>query len=387
LPVLKEQPIAVKALPFTKQLGFRKLLNERVDAYLRASDLPARDVPAMYVKTAVMFVWWLASYLLIVYSGWAGLSPWVSALLVVIYAFAVAGIGLNVMHDANHGGYSNNPRVNKLLGYTMELLGSSSFIWKQKHNVWHHTYTNIAGLDADIETQGSIRLSPQEPWKPFYRLQVFYAPFLYGLLGFDFLVRDFRVYFTGKSDAYHVYPPMSQSDKIVFWCGKIVFFAMTLLIPLLFFPWWQVLIGFFLFVFTIGLLLAAVFQLAHVVEPADFPEPIGDPLRIENEWAIHEVETTVDFAPRNRVLNWYVGGLNYQIEHHLFPHICHMHYPQLAPIVKQTCEEFGVQYHVYPTYREALAAHFQALRLFGRKPGPASADAPSATAASSVPAK
>jgi linoleoyl-CoA desaturase len=365
LSVLKEHP--VKSLPFAKHIGFRKTLNERVDTYQRENHLPARDVPAMYVKTALVFAWWLVTYLLILLGGFPTL---VNLVLCVIWAFAIAAIGFAVMHDANHGGYSNNPKVNKLLSLSAEFLGVSGFRWRTKHNVWHHTYTNIAGLDDDVETYGTMRLSPHEPWKPLYQAQHWYFPLIYSFIAFDFIIRDFMMIFTGKSDDCHVYPKMNRSDKLVFWGGKAFFFTTMLFVPLLVFPWWQVLIGFILIILTVGLLTGLVFQLAHIMEAADFPEPVGDPLHIANEWAVHEVETTVNFAPRNRVLNWYIGGLNYQIEHHLLPHICHLNYPALAPIVERTCAEYDIAYHSHATWREAFASHWRALKEMGRKPLP-----------------
>jgi linoleoyl-CoA desaturase len=364
LPILKDHP--VKALPFTKQLGFRKTLNERVDAYLRTNSLPARDLPAMYVKTAIVFAWWLGAYLLILLGGFPLV---VNIGLCIVWAFSIAAIGFNVMHDANHGGYSNTPRVNKLFSLSAEFLGISGFRWRTKHNVWHHTYTNIAGLDDDVETYGTMRLSPHEPWKPFYRAQQWYFPLIYSFIGFDFIIRDFMMAFVGKSDAHHVYPKMSRYDKVVFWGGKAFFFLIMLGLPMLVFPWWQVLIGATFVILLVGLLTGLVFQLAHIMEAADFPEPTGEPLHIENEWAVHEVETTVNFAPRNRLLNWYIGGLNYQIEHHLLPHICHLNYPALAPIVRQTCADFGIQYYSYTTWRQAFMSHWRALRNLGCKPG------------------
>lgn len=364
MPILKERP--VKALPFTEQRGFRQTLNERVNDYLKVNDLPARDVPAMYVKTAIVLAWWLIVYLIIMLGG---LPPLVNLLLCVVWAFGIAGIGFSIMHDANHGAYSNRPRVNKLLSFSAEFLGISGFRWRTKHNVWHHTYTNIAGLDDDVETFGTMRLSPHEAWKPIHRFQHWYFPLIYSFIGFDFIIRDFLMIFTGKSDANHVYPKMSRNDKLVFWAGKAFFFTIMIGLPLLVFPWWQVLIGFVVVVLTVGLLTGMVFQLAHIMEAADFPEPSGDPLHIANEWAIHEVQTTVNFAPRNRILNWYIGGLNYQIEHHLLPHICHLNYPALAPIVRRTCEEFGITYHCHPTWREAFMSHWQTLRKLGQQPG------------------
>ncbi len=352
-----------RSVRFTQQRDFRKTLNERVNSYLRDNRIPARDVPAMYLKTAIALAWWLGAYLLLLLGHF---PPLVNVVLCVVWAMAIASVGFNVMHDANHGGYSDNPRVNGLVSLSAEMLGMSGFRWRIKHNVWHHTYPNIAGFDDDVETYGLMRLTPRVPWKPLHQVQAWYFPGVYSLIAFDFIMRDFMMVLIGKSDANHVYPKMSAADKVTFWAGKLFFFLIMLGLPLLVFPWWQVLIGFLIVMLTVGLVMGIVFQLAHINGDATFTEPVGNPLHIDNEWAVHQVETTADFAPRNRLLNWYIGGLNYQIEHHLMPHICHLNYPRLAPIVRETCEEFGIRYNCYPTWREAFACHWRELRLLGR---------------------
>ncbi len=351
-----------RSLPFTRQRSFRKTLNDRVNAYLRDNHIPARDVPAMYLKSAIVLTWWLGTYLLLLLGHF---PPLVNVVLCTVWALAIAAVGFNVMHDANHNGYSDHPRINRLIGLSAEMLGMSGFRWRVKHNVWHHTYTNIAGFDDDVETFGLMRLTPRERWKPLHKAQAWYFPVVYSLIGFDFILRDFMMVFTGKSDANHIYPQMDALDKLTFWAGKLFFFAIMFALPLLVFPWWQVLIGFMLVMLAVGLVMGVVFQLAHINGESDFPEPVGDPLHIENEWAVHQVETTADFAPRNRLLNFYIGGLNYQIEHHLLPHICHLNYPRLAPIVRATCEEFNIRYNCYDTWREAFAGHWRELRLLG----------------------
>jgi linoleoyl-CoA desaturase len=199
---------------------------------------------------------------------------------------------------------------------------------------------------------------------------MWYAPLLYALVGFDFLRRDAQAFFHGGPDRDRQYPKMKASDRMIFVAGKLFFFSYMLAVPMLVFPWWQVLIAFVGVMFTFGLIMSAVTVTVHLVEAADFPEPVGAPLHIENEWAIHQVQTTVNYAPNSRLVSAYVGGTNYQIEHHLFPLICHVHYPRLSPLVRQTCEEFGITYSIYPTMRRALIGHAQALREFGRKPEP-----------------
>lgn len=353
----------MKSLRFTQQRNFQKTLNQRVQAYLRENKIPARDLPAMYLKTAVMLVWWLASYLLLLLGHF---NPWVSLAISLVWAMSIAAVGFNVMHDANHGGYSDHPQVNKLVSLSAEMLGMSGFRWRTKHNVWHHTYTNIAGYDDDVETFGLMRLSPRLPWKPLYKAQTWYFPLVYAFIAFDFILRDFMMVITGKSDDNHVYPKMSVTDQITFWGGKLFFIVIMFVLPLRVFPWWQVLIGFFLVMMVVGMIMGIVFQLAHINEDSDFPVPTGSPRHVENEWGIHQVETTTDFAPRNWLLSYYIGGLNFQVEHHLLPHICHMNYPRLAPVVKATCEEFGLRYNVYPTWRKAFDEHLSQLHLLAQ---------------------
>ncbi len=352
-----------KSIRFTQHHNFQKTINQRVNAYLRENHIPGRDVPAMYLKTAVMLIWWLAAYLLLLLGNF---PTWVNIILCMVWALSIAAIGFNVMHDANHSGYSNKPLVNRLIGFSAELLGMSGFRWRTKHNVWHHTYTNIAGYDDDIETFGTLRLSPHMPWKPLYRLQAWYFPVIYSFIALDFILRDFMMTLFGKSDENHVYPKMNRAEKVVFWVGKAFFVLIMFVLPMQVFPWWQVVIGFFIVMLTVGLVMGIVFQLAHINDQTSFEQPVGKPPRIDNEWAIHQVEATADFAPRNWLLNFYIGGLNYQIEHHLLPHICHINYPRLAPIIRATCEEFGIRYHCYNTWREAFAAHLRILNRLSR---------------------
>jgi linoleoyl-CoA desaturase len=353
-------------LHFTQHRGFQKALNERVNTYLRDHHLPARDVPAMYLKSASVLAVWLGVYLLLLLGRF---PPLVNLILCVVWAFAIAGVGFNVVHDASHKGYSDRPWVNRLVSLSADMIGLSGFRWRVKHTIWHHTYTNILGYDDDVESYGLIRLTPRAPWKPLHRFQTWYWPLVYSLIAFDFIMRDFMMAVAGKSDAYHIYPKMRPADVVTFWLGKLFFFAIMFGLPLLVFPWWQVLIGFLLVMLAAGLVMGLIFQLAHINTAAVFAVPVGKPPHIENEWAIHQAEATVDFAPGNWLLSWYIGGLNYQIEHHLLPHICHLNYPHIAPIVRATCEEFGVGYTCYPTWREAFASHWRELQRLGQAPG------------------
>lgn len=255
------------------------------------------------------------------------------------------------------------------MGNTIYMLGANAFVWKIQHNVLHHTYTNIHGMDEDIGTKVVIRLSDQTPLKPFHRYQHIYVFFLYGLMTLKMLTNDFsKITNYRKRGMIGQQKPAFGEEYSQMMLLKVTYLFFALVLPVLITPllWWQVLIGFMVMHLTSGFILSTIFQMAHIVEEAHQPMPNQEG-NIENAWAIHQLETTANFAPKNRILNWYIGGLNYQIEHHLFPNVCHVHYPKIADIVQQTAKEFKLDYHVQPTFRQALGSHVRMLKALGTK--------------------
>jgi linoleoyl-CoA desaturase len=248
-------------------------------------------------------------------------------------------------------------------------MGGSSYLWSWKHNSFHHTYPNIDGHDDDINLGFLARLSPHQKRLPFHRAQGIYLWLLYGFLALKWhLVDDFRDLAMGRIGPHRISRPRG-ADLLVFIGGKVVFFSMAFVIPMLLHPWWAVLGVYGVAAFVSGVVLSIVFQLAHCVEAADFPAPVavdGDALRMETEWAVHQVQTTVDFARRNRVLSWFLGGLNFQIEHHLLSKVCHVHYPDLSQIVEELCHEFGIRFAHHKTFTSALASHARWITRMGR---------------------
>ena len=354
-----------RTVKFGKTDGFMKTLRERVDGYFEENNLSKHDHPRMYVKTFFILAWLTASWVSLVLLSGTTLTAVLSA---VSLGLAMAAVGFNIQHDGGHGAYSKYPIVNNLMAFTLDILGGSSFIWKRTHNIIHHSYTNVTGVDADIDVGFLGRLSPHQRHLPFHRLQHFYLWFLYGFITFKWqFVDDYLALFRGKIGTTRVPKPKGWEMTALI-AGKIIFMSLAFAIPLAFHSWQNVLLFFFLASFVQGATLSIVFQLAHVMEDADFPMPDEDSMRIENEWGVHQVETTVDFAQNSRIVNWFTGGLNFQIEHHLFPQICHTHYPALAPIVKQTSEEFGVNYYAHPSLGSALASHFRFLKQLAQKP-------------------
>ena len=271
-----------------------------------------------------------------------------------------------VMHDANHGAYFRRRRFNHLMGWTGDaLLGLSSYVWRVKHNVAHHTYTNVDGYDADITQVPLARLMPVQAPRPWYRLQHYYIWVLYCLMALRWqTVGDVAAFARGRIGTSALRLPR-RWDFVGLLGGKVIFVAWAIVVPMLVYPWWAVVCGFLAYSMVVSLIVAVTFQLAHCVEEVDFAS--AEELAAEPRlWAVHEVETTADFCPRNPVLSWLLGGLNYQIEHHLFPRVPHTHYPQIAKIVRRNAELHGVRYVAHASLRAALRSHFRHLRTMGR---------------------
>jgi linoleoyl-CoA desaturase len=287
--------------------------------------------------------------------------------LCALLGLTLSSIGFNVMHDACHGSYSSKKWLNNILGLSLNAIGGNAFFWKQKHNVLHHTYTNITGADDDIAQSKLLRQSPAQEWKPFHRYQHIYVTVAYALTLFMWVgVRDFEKYFTRKI---HNTPlqPMSVNEHITFWVSKALYLVFYVLIPILCVGPLAWLIGYLTMGIVTGVVISYVFQLAHAVEGPEFDSVGIDDKLIETEWAVHQIKTTANFAPQNKFISWAVGGLNYQIEHHLFPRVSHIHYPALSKIVKDHCQQFQLPYHSFPTVSHAIGSHLRTMKHLGQK--------------------
>jgi len=351
---------------------FFNVLKQRVDNYFIENNISQHANATMVGKTFVM----LALYFVpvaIIYSGAAGpLGMWICS---AVMGLGLAGIGMSVMHDANHDAYSSNPRINKLIAFSLTLVGGDNRNWKTQHNVLHHTYTNIYEHDRDIDNKVIMRFSPAGKHKKIQRFQVVYVFFFYAIMSlYWILAKDIVQYIEFNKGGQH---RDSNGQKVLtlvkmlFW--KAIYFTYMIILPItyLHIPGVYVLIGFLTLHAIAGLILSIVFQLAHVVENTIFPEPDAKG-NIDSEWAIHQLQTTADFARNNWLITYYVGGLNYQAIHHLFPRICHVHYPKIAPIVAETAKEFGVPYIYNESFTSAFISHMRLIRQLGRdeiKPG------------------
>lgn len=344
---------------------FFRTLRKRVNQHFKERNISKHANLNMVIKTIFMmalYVTPLALMLTGVVNTFGG-----TVVMWLLMGFGMAGIGLSVMHDANHGSYSSNPVVNRILGWVLNFIGGYHVNWRIQHNVLHHSYTNVHEHDEDI-AKPVMRFSPNQQQKKIYKYQIFYAPFLYGFMTIYWvLIKDIEqsIRYSQRNllEGQGVSLPIALL-AVLFHKAWYFFVLLVLPLQLIALPVWQILLGFFLMHFICGLILACIFQPAHVLEETEF-FATDDNGSVENNWAIHQLRTTSNFANKNKWFSWYVGGLNFQIEHHLFPNICHVHYRDIAPIVKTTAKEFGVPYHEHETFYGALKSHFSHLHQLG----------------------
>lgn len=350
------------------QRQFYATLNKRINRYFKETGQSKKANLEMVVKSIVFISGYLGCYalLLLLQPSWG-----LSLLLWALMGFATAGIGMSIMHDAIHGAYSKKAWVNRLMGLSLNLVGGATINWHWQHNYLHHFYTNITDWDEDVENKGALKFSPHTPTNALHKFQKVYAFFFYGLLTLYWVIgKDFVQFIRYTKNGVNQF---SRLRSTLIFCQivalKVAYFLVFFYLPIAIvnIPWEQVVVGFLLMHFIAGIVLTVVFQLAHSVEETDHPLPDASG-NIQNAWAIHEMNTTVNFATDNRLISWYVGGLNYQVEHHLFPQICHVHYPEIAPIVRQTAQEFGVAYMNNPSFLGAVRSHLNLLERYGQLP-------------------
>lgn len=347
---------------------FFQTIHQKVNAYFEEQDKSKNGNFAMYLKAFFLLGLFFVPFGFVLTNT---LPVWGSLLMYVLMAFGMSGIGLAIMHDANHGAFSKHKIVNTLFGHSLDLVGGSSFTWRVQHNVLHHSYTNIYELDEDIEDKPFLRLSPNGKYKKYHRFQHIYAILIYSLATASWVItKDFkqlrRYNKNGMTNEIGTTPLLETIKMIAF---KSFYYFYILVLPILLgVPAGLVIGGFFLFHAIAGIFITCIFQMAHVVEgPEHHDLKVVQQGTMENTWALHQLSTTANFATKNRFLTWFVGGLNFQIEHHLFPHICHIHYHKIHKIVKETALEFGLSYYEFPKFRQAFRSHLRVLKDLGNQ--------------------
>lgn len=344
---------------------FFNTLKQRVEAYFEKNNIKSTGNWKLYAKTAILISALALSYIWLVF--FTPSSAWISVSVCIIMGVNIAAIGFNVMHDGAHGSYSSRKWVNTFMGFSLNILGGNVYIWSQKHNINHHSYTNVEGMDDDIDIKPYIRVHADQEKRWYHRFQHYYGLFLYGTTYlFWVFLNDFNKYFRGKIAEHTKMRKMNLPEHFTFWICKILYVFFFIVFPFFFAGVINTIVGYLIMAFSAGVVIAIVFQLAHVVEDAHFVVPEGNAMKIETEWAKHQLNTTVNFATRSKSMSWLLGGLNFQVEHHLFPRISHIHYPEINKIVKQTCQDFGVVYREFPTVFSAIRSHLIQLKLAGQ---------------------
>lgn len=348
---------------FNAASSFHTDLKGRIKNYFTEKNLKQTGNFSLYFKAIVMVLAFIGVYIHLVF-----FTPfWPFAILEsIILGGLTAGIGFNVMHDGAHGSFSRKGWVNELAGISINFLGANVYMWKTKHNVAHHSFTNVDEHDDDLNAGAFLRLGPNQKRYKIHRFQHRYFIFIYSILYFYWVFfTDYKKYVTNKVGETPI-KKMNVAEHISFWGFKLVHLFLFVFLPIYivgFMPW---LIGFLAFGLATGVIMSVVFQLAHVLEETSFPLPDKVTNKLEDDWAVHQLKTTANFATKNKILSWLIGGLNFQIEHHLFPNISHIHYPAISQIIKETCKEYGIPYIEHPKMRVALASHVNHLRQLGR---------------------
>jgi len=350
----------------TNQSAFFATVRQRIDIHFKENNISKYANKAMWVKTIFYLLGLVGLYLLLLSNQFGLWTMFGMALLLGVFS---AFIGFNICHDAIHGSFSANAKVNNALSFIFNLIGASPYMWSITHNVVHHTYTNIPGHDEDIEVApGLIRLSETEKINKVQRYQHLYAFALYSLASISWVFRKDYVKFFQKKIGEHVTQNHPKREYFNLFFYKALYYILFIGIPLLVLniTWWQFIIGFISMHLAEGLVMGLVFQLAHVVEGTDFPVP-NEQGNIEEAWAEHQMRTTANFATNSKLAGFLLGGLNRQIEHHLFPKFCHIHYPAISVILKKTAREFNLPYIESPTFFSALQSHYRTLKKFGKQ--------------------
>jgi linoleoyl-CoA desaturase len=359
---LQKFNLMVKPKFLNNQPLFYQELREKVNEYFELNGIEKTGNFRLFSKAI-----FLVSVLLFLYIHLVFFTPSITWAIIecILLGFSAASIGFNVMHDGGHGSFSNNPKLNRIAARTLDLLGASSYMWNTKHNVIHHTYTNVEGVDDDINVKPWMRMCDSDPKYKIHKYQYIYFGALYSILYILWVfLLDFSKYFKKKVGQIDI-PKMPLRNHITFWVKKAVFYFLFVGLPILKVGFSSWLIGFLIFGAVTGFVISIIFQLAHTVEHTNMVKVVGEPAKVENDWAIHQINTTANFATNNRLINWFTGGLNFQVEHHLFPKISHIHYPKISKIVKDVCAKHNIPYHEYPKMFSAIASHIRFLKKMG----------------------
>lgn len=345
--------------------AFTSVLHDRVETYFKENNLSRYATKQVIIKNTVFVSLFFLSYGCMISQVWNGWGTWLSGLICGLSSVLIV---FNVAHDAAHYALFPNRFANKVLTYSFNLVGGNAYMWHITHNKIHHTYPNVADLDADIHQQAPfIRISPTVPLLKIHRYQHMYAPFIYLTYSlFLAFIKDFQDFqLLPKKDSQLLPAHHPMKEYIILFVSKAVYLFYSLVLPFLImdFLWWQILVGFLAIHACMSMLLATVLIPVHMVDEAAFAQASPEGYILQ-EWAYHVFANTTDYARRQVWANFFFGGLNTHLVHHLLPGVSHAHYIPLSDLIKTTSNEFGLVYRDV-SMGEAIASHFRLLKRLG----------------------
>jgi linoleoyl-CoA desaturase len=338
-------------------------VKERADAYFARTGKSRGADALLWVKVIFYAGIAEAAYVMTLWGGFD-----VAGTLVCAILFGIASIllAINVGHEAAHNALAPWPWANRVLhAYAFSVIGVDPYLWRLRHTRSHHVFPNVNECDIDIDSNAFVRLSPNHPRRLYQRYQHIYALFLYLLVGAHAaLVQDFDYLF--KRDLANMRNiKHSPQQYALFFVRKAFYVSLVFVVPMMVlpFPWWQVLIGYFIMSAVGSLIFIAFLIGTHFADTTEFPQVSADG-RLPHNFATHALVTSLDWHPTSRVAQWVAGGANAHVAHHLFPHVSHAHYVPLTRIIQDAAKEFGMPYR-QSTFIGMICAHFRFLKQKG----------------------
>lgn len=344
--------------------GFYSELTSSIDQYFKVNKISYRANKQMLVKIAILFLIYCVGYFSIY------LYKENTLVLFLTYSFIGAWsvlLGLNIGHDASHNAIFQKKSQNELLLYIFEMVGTNSYNWKNRHIGAHHAFPNVMDHDSDIQQTNLVKIFPKDKHQSFHAFQHLYMPFLYLFYILRWVVyRDFKDIGTKKIGVFNNSNyPVKEIYKMILSKIFYAFYMIVLPAVLLDYTLGDMLFAFFILTVSGSLVITMVLLSTHVGEDANFPEP-DEKGFLPHSWSYHQVLTAADFGTGSWLLNQLFGGFNHHVIHHLFPNICHIHYPQLTPILKEVIQKHNMPYRHKKYLFSAMFSHFKLLFRNGK---------------------
>jgi len=357
---------------FPPMSQFYITLKKKIEDYFIERNISPKYAPEMLLRSVLLVI----AFFFFHYLSLTTTSFPVAIIFASIVGFVAALISFMPVHEGSHASTTKSPLIWRLMGAVHDFVNGASFYnWCHQHFLGHHPFTNLTNesksetdaLDPDVVTNEPDvrRIKPYQKWHDHYRWQVIYAPMLYGLLGIKFRISDFIILFITKKNGYIRVNPMNSWHLTMFFVGKLFFLIYRFIVPAYYIGIIRTLGLFVVSDLITSYTLAFVFQVNHVIPQAKWPQVDTKTNTVNMDWAEMQIVTTLDYAHGSWITTFLTGALNYQVIHHLFPYISQIHYPGIAPIVREHCKQHKIQFNYLPTFTQAFLAHIKHLSQMG----------------------